>query len=72
MTRRERHIRILDNMGERRVKWELEGLLVRNGLSLFSDEAIEVLATRCWRSLRDERRRNAENRKLFAARRQAV
>jgi hypothetical protein len=74
MTRRQRHIRILDNFGglagltgNRRVKWELDRLLSIHGLDLFTDEAIEMLASRTVSSHRFAQRINRENR----ARRQA-
>lgn len=72
MTRRQRHIRILDNFGERRVQWELDRLLARNGLALFTDEAIEALATAVVHQRHSERKMHADNRKIIAARDRAA
>jgi hypothetical protein len=75
VTRRERHIRIIDNFGGlesrsgcRTVKFEFDRLLCVHGLSLFTDEAVEMLASRVVASHRFSQKLNRENR----ARRQAV
>jgi len=69
MTRRDRLVRILENFGNlqhRNVKWELDRLLVRHGLSLFTDEAIEMLTRAVVRDWKRTQRMNRENRKLRA------
>lgn len=75
MTRRQRHIRILDNFGGlesrsgcRRVKTELDHLLQTKGLNLFTDEAIELLASRTVASHRLSQRFIRENRARQARR----
>jgi hypothetical protein len=74
MTRRQRHLRILDNFGglrgltgSHRVKWEFDRLISIHGLDLLTDEAVEMLASRTVSSHRFTQRINRENR----ARRQA-
>jgi len=75
MTRRERHINIIDNFGvfgRRRyniqaVHWELNDLLINHGLALLTDEAIEMLARRLLASRGQENKINAEYARLLAA-----
>jgi hypothetical protein len=74
VTRRQRHIRILDNFGGlkslsgcRTVKFEFDRLLSVHGLELFTDEAVELLASRVVASHRFSQKLNRENH----ARRQA-
>jgi hypothetical protein len=65
MTRRDRLVRILENFGNfqhRNVKWEFDRLLVRHGLSLFTDEAIEMLTAAVVRDWKRTQRMNRENR----------
>ena len=75
MTRRERHIRILDNFGglrsasgSRRVGAKLDHLLYRHGLKLLTDEAVEMLASAVWNSYRRTQRMNREYRESLRAR----
>lgn len=71
MTRRERHIRILDNFGglrgSHRVKREFDRLLSIHGLDLLTDEAVEMLAARTVSSHRFSQRINRENRERARA-----
>lgn len=66
MTRRERHLRILENMGVDRTRWELDHLVQARKLSLLSDEGIEVLTTAVVRTWRRSQRTNRENRARMA------
>ena len=62
MTRRERHLRIIEWHSERTRRWELEGLMVKLGLDALTDDAIEQYAARCVRSTRAHRKMNERNR----------
>jgi hypothetical protein len=69
MTRRERHIRILDNFdglrmvtGCRIVRSELDRLITRHGFELFTDKAIEMLTAATVRDWKRTQRMNRENR----------
>jgi hypothetical protein len=73
MTRRERHIRIIESWGplsrsNPSLRYEFDGLIARRGLSAFTDEAIRELATALWHGRRRQNRMNAENRKRREAR----
>lgn len=72
MTRRQRHVRTIENTTDRRVQWELDALLARHGLTLFTDEAIKMLATAVVQSYRLEQKMHAENRKIIVARDRAA
>ena len=66
MTRRERHLRILENFG-RVGKYDRDRELSRLGYRAFTDEAIEALTKATVDGHRRSQRMNAENRKLYAA-----
>lgn len=72
MTRRERMMRIIENMGQQRADWELDGMMARRGrmkrFDLLTDEAIDELAGRLVASLRRQHKMNAENRRIAAGR----
>lgn len=68
MTRRERHMNIIHNMGPQRSNYAIADLLARKERwSLFSDEGIERLAAYLVDELKWERRNNEHNRKLRIA-----
>ena len=72
MTRRERHIRIIESWGNFRyshqVRFCFQELMSRRGLAALTDEAVRELATDLVVSQRRHNRMNAENRKRAAAR----
>lgn len=62
MTRRERHLRIIENMGTYRTDCAIQSMLRRDKkFSFFTDEAVEELAAELVRRLRVERRLIEEN-----------
>lgn len=67
MTRRERHLRIIESWGDLRtsksVRFEFDGLLAKLGMSALTDAAVRELATRLVRARSHQNRMNAENRK---------
>jgi len=72
MTRRERMMRIIESHGAERAEYEFRYMMARRGnmkrYELVTDEAIDELARRLVSSLRDQRKRNAENRRIAAGR----
>jgi len=67
VTRRERHLRIIANMGDQRTNNALRRMLcLDEQFSLFTDEAVEKLASILVDDLRFERRLNDRNRQLRA------
>ena len=68
MTRRERHLRIIDWMDERNRRLELDILLQRRGMTVFTDEAVEELASMLVKSHRRMQAMNKRNREIAANR----
>lgn len=66
MTRRERHIRILDSFGGTHglTGRQIDSLIMKNGFSVFTDEAIEKLATNVVEGWNFTQRLNRQNRNL--------
>lgn len=62
MNRRERLLRILENLGDDRIRWELEHLVRPRKLSLLSDEGIETLTAAVVRTWRRSQKTNRGNR----------
>lgn len=67
MTRRQRMLRIIENMGERQCRFHIERLLVRRGLSILTDDAVDDLAGRIMSDHFLTQKRNRENRAIAAA-----
>ncbi len=65
MTRRERHLHILENFG-RIGKYDRDNVLHRLGYSAFTDAAIEELAAATVRGHRRSQKMNAQSRALYA------
>ena len=62
MTRRQRHQRIIESFGRDRERYHLANVLARHGLSILTDEGIELLTRSIVTSHRREQRYNRENR----------
>lgn len=62
MTRRERHLRIIESFGRDRERYHLADVLARHGLSLLTDEGIEKLTQSIVRSHKLQQRYNREAR----------
>jgi hypothetical protein len=62
MTRRERHLRIIEWFDDRHRRWQLDALLHRRKMTVFTDDAIEELAAALVRDYRREQKMNRENR----------
>ena len=62
MTRRERHLRIIADFGRDRARYHLAEVLARHGLSLLTDEGVEILTRSIVTSHRLQQRYNRENR----------
>ena len=69
MTRRDRHIRFLDNFGGLNGirATELDSFIARHGLAVFTDEAIAKLAAHKVADWRFTRRLNRRNRAIRTA-----
>lgn len=67
MTRRDRHVRILENFGSDRVRYHRDTIMARLGLSAFTDEAIDAIARHTVSSHRRQQRYNRENRERITA-----
>jgi hypothetical protein len=62
MTRRQRHQRIIESFGRDRERYHLASVLARHGLSILTDEGIELLTRSIVDSHRLQQRYNRENR----------
>lgn len=62
MNRRERLLLILENLGQDRVRWDLQHLVQPRKLSLLSDEGIETLTAAVVRTWRLSQKINRDNR----------
>lgn len=62
MTRRQRHLRIIESFGRDRERYHLAEILTRHGLSILTDEGAELLARSIVTSHRRQQRYNRENR----------
>lgn len=62
MTRRERHIRIIDSFGHDRERYHLASVLARHGLSVLTDDGVEKLAKAIVTGHKLQQRYNRENR----------
>ena len=67
MTRRERLERIANWFDDRSFRFARDRLLSRHGLSAFTDEALEELASDLWRTYQREQEINRRNRELAKA-----
>lgn len=71
MTRRERHLRIIESWGKlgysHILRFHFDGLISKRGLSALTDTAVRELATDLVRSRARQNRMNAENRKRRAS-----
>lgn len=68
MTRRERHLAIINNFGRESRRWEFDSLMERLGTDALTDEAVEDFAASLVRSARRRAKMNAANRAIVAAR----
>jgi hypothetical protein len=66
MTRRERHLRIIENFGQDRARYHLSVMLARHGLSLLNDEGVEKVARSLVTGHKTQQRYNREARALRA------
>ena len=73
MTRRDRHVRILESWGgirsltgSRTIATVVDDLVYRHGFALFTDEAIEMIVARVVSNWKRTRRMNRENRAIDA------
>jgi hypothetical protein len=62
MTRRQRHLRIIEDFGRDRMRYHLAEVLARHGLALLTDEGIETLTRSIVTSHKTQQRYNRENR----------
>jgi len=62
MTRRERHQHIIESFGRDRERYHLAEVLARHGLSVLTDEGIELLTRSIVTSHRRQQRYNREAR----------
>jgi hypothetical protein len=62
MTRRERHLRIIESFGRDRERYHLAEILARHGLTLFTDEGIQKLTQSIVRSHKLQQKFNRDNR----------
>ncbi len=62
MTKRERHLRIIDNFGRDRERYHLADVLARHGLSVLNDEGVEKVAQSIVSSHKRQQRYNREKR----------
>ena len=66
MTRRERHLRILESFGEDRVHFEFRHSGTKELLSLLSDEGVAIITRRIVSDYKRQQKYNAENRARIA------
>lgn len=64
MTRRERHLRIINDFDEKSVRWAMQRLKARHGFDLLTDEAVELLARQVLSDYRRTQEMNARNRAI--------
>jgi hypothetical protein len=62
MTRRQCHLRIIEDFGRDRMRYHLAEVLARHGLDILTDEGIEILTRSIVTSHRTLQRYNRENR----------
>jgi hypothetical protein len=62
MTRRQRHLRIVESFGRDRMRYHLAEVLARHGLDILTDEGVEILTRSIVTSLRFQQKCNRENR----------
>lgn len=67
MTRRQRHLRIIENFGRDCERYHLAEVLARHGLSILTDEGVEKLTRSIVTSHKRQQRYNRENRARRAA-----
>lgn len=67
MTRRERHLRIIENFGSRSQHQALDRLLARKGLTILSDDGVEQLVRLTLSDWQHHKRCIEHNRKLAQA-----
>lgn len=68
MTRRERHLRIIESFGSDWARRALIRMIDRKGLKGLPDEVVEDLARELWDDRCRRNRMNDQNRKIAAAR----
>lgn len=64
MTRRERHLRIIENFGRDRARRHLEQVIARHGLAALTDEGVEKVAKSLVSGHKLQQRYNREARAL--------
>lgn len=62
MTRRERHLRIIESFGRDCERYHLANVLARHGLSILTDEGVEKLTQAIVSGHKRQQRYNRENR----------
>ena len=62
MTRRERLLRIIDSFGRDRERYHLAQVLAKHGLSILTDEGVEILTRSIVTSHKRQQRYNREYR----------
>lgn len=62
MTRRQRHLRIVESFGRDRERYHLADVLAKHGLSILTDEGIELLTRSIVNSHKVQQRYNREAR----------
>lgn len=62
MTRRERHLRIIESFGRDRGRYHLTEIIARHGLSVLTNEGVELLTRSIVDSHKLQQRYNRENR----------
>jgi hypothetical protein len=62
MTRRQRHLNILENFGRDRTRYYLAEVLARHGLSILTDDGIEKVTRAMVTSHKTQQRYNREAR----------
>ena len=68
MTRRERHLRIIDGFDDRSVRYAFDKLRARHGFDLLSNEAVERLAREVLADWKRHKEMAARNRALAGER----
>lgn len=66
MTRRERHLRIIESFGRDRERYHLANVIAHHGLSILTDDGIEKLTTSIVKSHKLQQRYNREARAIRA------
>lgn len=62
MTRRQRHLRIIESFGRDRMRYHLAEVMARHGLDILTDGGVEILTRSIVTSHKTQQRYNRENR----------